>query len=119
MSRDWILDFLDPAPAASNRIRSEVFFAVTGAAPGLDFVFAEKTLLVACLTYSKPESNRIRIACVSLVPDPERMGSKFAKQDWIRAKKKQSPHTSNIKPALEVGVLEKSRYSASTEYVLV
>jgi len=46
-----------------------VFFAVAEA--GLDFVLAEKTLLVGCLTYIYAESNRSRIACVMLVPDPD------------------------------------------------
>jgi len=39
---DWI--FWTWIRATSKRIRSEVFFAVAGA--DLDFVFAEKTLLV-------------------------------------------------------------------------
>jgi len=39
----------------------------------LDFVFAEKTLLNVCLTYIRTESNRSRIACFSLIPDPERI----------------------------------------------
>jgi len=37
----------------------------------LGFVFAEKKLLVVCLTYSYAECNRNRIACAMLVPDPE------------------------------------------------
>jgi len=60
----WVLIIAD-----SNRIRSEVFFAVAG----LDFVFVEKTLLVIFLTYSFAESNRNRIACIMLVPDSERI----------------------------------------------
>jgi len=54
---DWI--FWTWIRATSKRIRSEVFFAVAGA--DLDFVFAEKTLLVVGLTYIYPESNRIRL----------------------------------------------------------
>jgi len=54
----WIL--WNRTPAASNRIRSEVIFPVTGS--GLDFVFTEKTLLVLWLTYIFPDSNRSRIA---------------------------------------------------------
>ena len=59
------------SPTASNRIRSEVFFAIAGAR--VDFVFAEKTLLVLCFTYIYAESNRSRIACVMLVPDLKRI----------------------------------------------
>ena len=36
-------------------------------------MFAEKTLLVVCLTFMYAESNRSRIACVMLEPDPERI----------------------------------------------
>jgi len=36
-------------PVASNRIRSEVFFAVAGVGMDLDFVFSEQTVLVVCL----------------------------------------------------------------------
>jgi len=42
---DWILIFLVRTPAASNGIRSEVFFPVAGSGFDLDFVFTEKTLL--------------------------------------------------------------------------
>jgi len=73
-------------PAASNRIKSEVFSAAPGS--GLDLVFAEKMLLVVCLTYIKPESNRIRIACVLLLPDPEQIwNSNLHKTGWDPASK--------------------------------
>jgi len=39
----------------------------------LDFVFAEETLMVVCLICIYAESNRSRISCVMLVPDPERI----------------------------------------------
>jgi len=55
-------------PATSNRTRSEFFSAAAGS--GLDFVFAEKTSLVVCLNYIKPESNRSWIS-FSLVSNPE------------------------------------------------
>jgi len=58
----WILDFWIRPPTASNRIRSEVIFPVAGSGLDLDFVFTEKTLLVLCLTYIFPDSNRSRIA---------------------------------------------------------
>ena len=45
------IGFFDPAPAFSNRIWSEIFFAVAGSGLDLDFAFAEKTLLVASLNY--------------------------------------------------------------------
>jgi len=48
--------------AASNWIRSEVFFPVGGS--GLDWIFAEKMLLVVCLTYIYPDSNKSRIAWI-------------------------------------------------------
>jgi len=57
-------------PAASNRIRSEVFFAVVGARFDLDFMFAENMLLVLCST---PESIRSRIDCAYLAVDPEQI----------------------------------------------
>jgi len=47
---DWILGFLDP-DSCLQQDRSVVFFAVAGAGLDLDFVFAEKTLLVLYLTY--------------------------------------------------------------------
>jgi len=57
----WIL-----TPAASNRIRSEIFSGAAGS--GLYFVFVEKTLLVVCLAYIQLDSNRNPIAFISLVP---------------------------------------------------
>jgi len=59
---DRILFFFIRPPAASNRIRSDVFFPATGS--GLGFVYTGKTLLVVCLTYIYPDSYRSRIACV-------------------------------------------------------
>ena len=56
----WI--FWIQNPAAFNKIRSEVIFPVAGSGLDLDFVFTEKTLLVLCLTYIFPDSNRSRIA---------------------------------------------------------
>jgi len=56
----WI--FSNRTPAASNRIRSEVFFPAAGSGLDLDFVFTEKMLLVVCLSYIFPDSNRSRIA---------------------------------------------------------
>jgi len=44
----WI--FWTQTPAASNRMGIEVLFAVAGSGLDLDFVLAEKTLLVLCLT---------------------------------------------------------------------
>jgi len=41
---DWVSDFFYPDSCASYRFRSEVFFAIAG----LDFVFAEETLMVVC-----------------------------------------------------------------------
>jgi len=41
---------------------SAVFYAVTGL--DLDLVFAEKTLLVICLTYIYTESNRSRVSYI-------------------------------------------------------
>ena len=54
--------FGNRTPAASNRIRSEVFFPGTGSGLDLDFVFTKKTLLVVCLTFVLPDSNMSRIA---------------------------------------------------------
>ena len=42
---DWIFDFLDPAPAASNRIMSEVFIPLSGSGLDLDLCLLKKTLL--------------------------------------------------------------------------
>jgi len=81
-------------PAASSRRRSEIFSAAAGSR--LDLDFAEKTLLVVCLTYIKPEVNGSRIACVPLVRD---QFAKFAKQDWIRIFKYQSLNTSTARAA--------------------
>jgi len=58
------LTFWNRTPAASNRIRSEVFFSVVGSGLDLDFVFTEKTLLVVYMSYIYPDSNKSRIACV-------------------------------------------------------
>jgi len=58
----WI--FSNRTPAASNRIRSEVFFPAAGSGLDLDFVFTEKMLLVVCLSYIFPDSNRSRIAWI-------------------------------------------------------
>jgi len=44
MCMDCISDFFDPAPPASNGIRSEVFIAVDGDGLDLDYLFAENTL---------------------------------------------------------------------------
>jgi len=90
LCKDWILDFLDfldPTPAASNRIRNEVFFALAGAGLNLDFMFAGKTSLVVCLTYIYQELNRSRFACVMLVPD----------QEWIRSQNLQNRIGSGLK----------------------
>jgi len=45
----WI--FWNRTLAASNRIRSEVFFPFVGSGLDLDFVFTNKTLLFVWLTY--------------------------------------------------------------------
>jgi len=58
----WI--FWIRTPAAYNRIKSEVFFAISGVGLDLDFVFGENTLLVVCLTYIYAESNSSWIASV-------------------------------------------------------
>jgi len=81
-------------PAASNKIRSEVFFAVAGAGLDLDFVFAEETLLFFCLTSIYPESNRSRVACVLLLPDPERIRIESLQTRLDPDSKNQSRHTS-------------------------
>ena len=67
------LDFLDPDSCCIQHVQSKVFVAVAGG--GMDFVFAEKTLLVVCLADTNPESNSSRIACVMLAPDPEQIGN--------------------------------------------
>jgi len=54
------LTFWIRTPVASSRFMSVVIFPVAGS--GLDFIFAEKMLLVVCLTYIYPDSNRSRIA---------------------------------------------------------
>ena len=59
---DWILDFLDPAPAASNKIGTKVLLPVAGSGLDLDFVFNEKMLLVIPLICLYPCSSRSRIA---------------------------------------------------------
>jgi len=68
---DWILDYLYRTPA-SIRVGSESFSAVAETKLDLNFVFAEKTFLVVCLTSVFVEANRNRIACVMLVPGLER-----------------------------------------------
>jgi len=67
----WIL--WNRTPAVRNKIRSDFFSAAPGSWLDLDFILAEKTLLFFCLTSIKPESNRIRIVCFSLVPDTGRI----------------------------------------------
>jgi len=67
----WI--FWIRTPAASNRIRREVFFAVVRAELDLDFVFFE--IQVLCLIFIYAESNKSRIASVYLVPDPVSIGT--------------------------------------------
>jgi len=66
----------------------------------MDFMFAEKTLMVAYMTYymtyTHAEWNKSRIVCVMLAPDPERIRIEIAKQDWIQIRKNQSPDTSAI-----------------------
>jgi len=52
---------------------SEVFFALAGTGLDLDFVIAEKTLLVVCLNYIYADSNKSLTACVMLVLDPQRI----------------------------------------------
>jgi len=84
---DWI--FWMRTPAASNRIRSKVFFAV--AVVDLNLVFAEKTLLVVCLIYQYAGSNRSRIAFVML--DPERIRiENFRNRIGSGPKKAESTH---------------------------
>ena len=89
----WFWTYGIRPPSASNRIRSEVFFAIAGSGLDLDFVFAEKTLLVVCLAYIYAESNRSQIACVMLEPVRSGFGLKVCRQDWIQTQKYQSPHT--------------------------
>jgi len=92
----WI--FWIRAPGASNRIRSEVFFHATGSRLDLDFVFTEKTFLVVCLTYIYPDSNRSRIAFnLAGTGTGIDLDSQFAKQDWIRTQKNQSPNNSTAR----------------------
>jgi len=64
----WILTL-----APCNRNRSEIFFAVTGV--GLDFVFAEETLLVVSLTFICVWSNSSQMGCIMLmlIPHPDRI----------------------------------------------
>jgi len=54
-------------------VLKNIFFCSNWIRAGFGFYFAEKTLLKVCLTYIKPESNTSRIACFSLIPDPERI----------------------------------------------
>jgi len=56
---------LPPSVSGAN------FFVVAGSGLALDFAFVEKILLVVCLTYIYAESNKSRITCVILVPNPE------------------------------------------------
>jgi len=58
-------------PAASNGIRSGIFFAVSRL--DLDFVFAEKKVTACFLHLYLREVKQSRIVCVRLVPDPERI----------------------------------------------
>jgi len=92
---DWILDFLDRTPAASNRIRSEVFFPVAGSGLDLDFVFTEKNVSVCLVDIFLPglkqESYCLNGSWYRIRLD---LDSKFAKQDWIRTQENQSPNTS-------------------------
>jgi len=89
----WI--FWNRTPAASNRIRSEVFFAVAGY--GLDFVFTEKNVTGSSLDLYFPRLNR-ESDCLVLVGTGSGLDSdsKFEKQDWNRTQKNQSPNTSTV-----------------------
>jgi len=61
---DWTLDIWDPDLAASNRVRSEVFFPVAESGLELDFVFTEKNVTVCLVDICFPNSNRSRIAWI-------------------------------------------------------
>jgi len=70
-------------PAASNRNRSMVFFAVAWVAS----VFVEKTLLVVYLTYFNQSQESVSLCLVGTGSGAD-LNSKFAKQEriWCQAK---------------------------------
>ena len=81
---EWILIFLDPGSGFFQQDQEWCFFSVAGS--GLDFVFTEKTLLVVCLTYIYLDSNRCRIAWISLWTATEQIWTATEKQSsaWMR-----------------------------------
>ena len=89
----WI--FWIRKPAASNNIRSEVFFPVAGSRLDLDFVFTEKKLTVCLVDIYLPEIKQ-ESDCLNLFGTGSGLESysKFAKQDWTRTQEKRSPNTS-------------------------
>ena len=88
--------YLDRTLAASNRIRSEVIFPVAGSRLDLDFFYWRKvtgSLLDLLFPGLKQESD-----CLNLVGTGSGLDSdsQFAKPDWTRTQKNQSPNTSSI-----------------------
>jgi len=90
----WI--FWIQTPAASNRIRSEVFFPVAG----LDLVFTKINITVCLVDLYLPGLKQ-ELDCLNLVGTESGLDSKFAKQDWIRTQENQSPNTSSV-PCLQI-----------------
>jgi len=47
---DWVLDFLDPDPSCLQQDQERGFLCCSRSGFDVDFLFAEKTLLVGCFT---------------------------------------------------------------------
>jgi len=93
---DWILDFLKLDSGYFHRDQEWGFLSVVESGLDLGFVFTEKNvtgcLLDLYLPGLKQESD-----CLNLIGTGSGLDSdsQFAKQDWIRTQKNQSPNTSS------------------------
>ena len=92
--------FWTRTPVASNSIRSEVLFPVAGSGLDLDFVFTEENITVCLLDLYisglKQESDYLNLFGTGWGLDSD---SQFAKQDWSRTQRNQSPNTSSTDTA--------------------
>jgi len=61
---DWILDFLETDPRCFQHDQEGSFLSNSRIRIGFGLHFSEKMLLVVCLTYNYPDSNRSRIGWI-------------------------------------------------------